>query len=430
MKSNVVRIDFRKDNKSQIIEDTRGFRFNQVKLIEGEVTIFQTKQSGDNWHMRMYIAENQKYFTKSLRTKSKDSAIEKAKIEYAGILVKRQENKTIFSISIHSAIEKYLEHRRRDIETRIITKQRYGCIVSQMKHLKGYVNASHQLTAYDKNSLINYYTYRVKMGAKNVTIANEQSTLNAFCRFCYDEGFHNVLAYRFNKIKREETKDQTRRGIVTKKEYEMIWRYLVSYTSAKTTKQEQITDFLAYERYMFRHWCLIASNTMMRTNEMFNLKWKNVKTYKKDEHRLSQIIVEDSTSKTKARQFVARGGQYFDRLKFMSKHTNAEDYVFTNLNGVRWTQGNRARNLDEHWHLLKDKLGVTEDWSRENRKVELYSFRHFGITTRLQQGANIAQLASDVGTGMKQIQDHYYHSDLEASERNMLKSNRTNNLTN
>jgi len=66
MKSNVVRIDFRKDNKSQIIEDTRGFRFNQVKLIEGEVTIFQTKQSGDNWHMRMYIAENQKYFTKSL----------------------------------------------------------------------------------------------------------------------------------------------------------------------------------------------------------------------------------------------------------------------------------------------------------------------------------------------------------------------------
>jgi hypothetical protein len=31
--------------------------------------------------MRMYIVEDQKYFTKSLRTKSKDSAIEKAKIE-------------------------------------------------------------------------------------------------------------------------------------------------------------------------------------------------------------------------------------------------------------------------------------------------------------------------------------------------------------
>ena len=80
MKSNEVRIDFRKNDKSQKGRDTLGFRFNQQKLFEGEVTIFQTKKSGDFWHMRMYITEHQKYFTKSLRTKSKDSAIEKAKI--------------------------------------------------------------------------------------------------------------------------------------------------------------------------------------------------------------------------------------------------------------------------------------------------------------------------------------------------------------
>ena len=88
MKSNLVRVDFRKNDKSEQAKDNHGFRFNQQKLFEGEVTIFQTKKSGDFWHMRMYIAEHQKYFTKSLRTKSKDSAIEKAKIEYAGILIK------------------------------------------------------------------------------------------------------------------------------------------------------------------------------------------------------------------------------------------------------------------------------------------------------------------------------------------------------
>jgi hypothetical protein len=204
MKSNLVRVDFRKNDKSEKAQDNHGFRFNQQKLFEGEVTIFQTKKSGDYWHIRMYIAEDQKYFTKSLRTKSKDSAIEKAKIEYAKILVKRQAKITIFSISLHSAIEKYLEHRRRDIETRIITKQRYSCVVSQMNHLKNFLNSSHQLTDYDKNSLLSYYNYRVKMGAQNVTIANEQSTINAFCNFCYEEGFHTVLKYRFNKIKREE----------------------------------------------------------------------------------------------------------------------------------------------------------------------------------------------------------------------------------
>ena len=81
MKSNLVRVDFRKNDKSEKAQDNHGFRFNQQKLFEGEVTIFQTKKSGDYWHIRMYIAEDQKYFTKSLRTKSKDSAIEKAKIE-------------------------------------------------------------------------------------------------------------------------------------------------------------------------------------------------------------------------------------------------------------------------------------------------------------------------------------------------------------
>ncbi|MDC1241880.1 hypothetical protein N8Z97_03585 [Gammaproteobacteria bacterium] len=55
-------------------------------------------------------------------------------------------------------------------------------------------------------------------------------------------------------------------------------------------------------------------------------------------------------------------------------------------------------------------------------------FYFCGITTRLREGAFLAQLSSDVGTSMKQIQDHYYHSDLEASERNMLKSSH-NKLT-
>lgn len=49
MKSNLVRVDFRKNDKSEKAQDNHGFRFNQQKLFEGEVTIFQTKKSGDFW---------------------------------------------------------------------------------------------------------------------------------------------------------------------------------------------------------------------------------------------------------------------------------------------------------------------------------------------------------------------------------------------
>ena len=43
MKSNLVRVYFRKNDKSEKAQDNHGFRFNQQKLFEGEVTIFQTK---------------------------------------------------------------------------------------------------------------------------------------------------------------------------------------------------------------------------------------------------------------------------------------------------------------------------------------------------------------------------------------------------
>ena len=57
MKSNLVRVDFRKNDKSEKAQDNNGFRFNQQKLFEGEVTIFQTKKSGDFQHMRTYESD-------------------------------------------------------------------------------------------------------------------------------------------------------------------------------------------------------------------------------------------------------------------------------------------------------------------------------------------------------------------------------------
>ena len=55
MKSNLVRVDFRKNDKSEKAQDNNGFRFNQQKLFEGEVTIFQTRKSGDFWHILLKI---------------------------------------------------------------------------------------------------------------------------------------------------------------------------------------------------------------------------------------------------------------------------------------------------------------------------------------------------------------------------------------
>jgi len=128
MGQTILKVDF--ENKKRIPNQQnnsdKGFYINNEKVCDGEATIFQTKKSGGIWHMRMYVASAEKYFQKSLRTKNYLSAIEKAQIEHAKILVNKQEGKAIFSPTLYSAVEQYLEYRMKDVVMGRITKGRFG----------------------------------------------------------------------------------------------------------------------------------------------------------------------------------------------------------------------------------------------------------------------------------------------------------------
>ena len=154
----------------------------------------------------------------------------------------------------------------------------------------------------------------------------------------------------------------------------------------------------------------------MRSGELFGLKWKNVTVYEKDNYKWAEIIVEGATSKVrKDRVFVARGGKYFERLKQLSKHTKGNDFVFTLNNKTHWHSLNR-RALEYHFKRLLQGVGITD---AKERKLQLYSCRHYGISKRVNNGANIVQLAHDCGTSVEHITKTYYHTNLRNSERNM-----------
>ena len=61
--------------------------------------------------MRAYVGDADKYYQKSLRTKDKASAIDKATLEHAKLLVLKSEGKAIFSPTVYKAVEQYLQHR-------------------------------------------------------------------------------------------------------------------------------------------------------------------------------------------------------------------------------------------------------------------------------------------------------------------------------
>lgn len=417
----ILKVDF--VNKKLITEQQNNsdsnFYKNKHELCDSEVTIFTTSNSGGNWQMRMRVEGHRQYHQKSLRTKNFETAKERAKIEHAKATVKMDEGKSLFSPTLYKAIELYLKHRAKDVLAERITQGRLSTIKTHIQWFTKYpsINSEHRLDTFGKKAIYDYQQFRLGFNASNQTIRNELSTINHFCKWAKDEGLHNTEKFLHPTIKIVGTEAEAmRRKTFTDEEYIKICKWLRTYCSAKQIKADKIDEDKAFVRQLFRHYFLIHANTMMRSGELFGLKWKNVKVYEKDDYKWAEITVEGKTSKVrKDRIFIARRGDLFDRLKAMSKHTKDNDFVFTANDGTHWSK-NKRRALTYHFDKLIQGVGIED---AKERKLSLYSCRHYGISKRVNNGANIVQLAKDCGTGVEHITKTYYHTNLRNSERNM-----------
>ena len=175
---------------------------------------------------------------------------------------------------MQQAAEEYLEHRWAvDVKRGSITGRGAGghhqvaaeslvayCgIVGRMR------SSVTRLSDLESKSLQSYQQYRQKKGAKDVTIKNEQATINALCKWAFDEGLHSVQHYVFPSISRRGVDaDSLRRSTYTDDEYRRISRALITYTSNKTAKAEFLSAEEQFTRQLVRHFFLIGANTMMR----------------------------------------------------------------------------------------------------------------------------------------------------------------------
>ncbi len=110
---------------------------------------------------------------------------------------------------------------------------------SQLNHFVAYCgivgresNSSvSRLSDLESKSLQGYQQYRQKRNAKDVTIKNEQSTINALCKWAFEEGLHNISHYIFPSISRRSVDaDSLRRSTYSDDEYNRITRALSSQT--------------------------------------------------------------------------------------------------------------------------------------------------------------------------------------------------------
>lgn len=382
---------------------------------------------GEYWQMRMWLGKEKKYARFSLRTRNRDTAIDKAKKYYHELMAQQLAGKTYFSKTTKQGVEEYLKQRALDVEAELIVKGRYGTIKTHLEHWLDFIGRDTKLKELERTDCENYLHSRTKTKKKinvsQTTVANEQSTINAMLSWLYRRNETYIEAFDFKPLKRIDRGDEAlRRSTFTDEEVIVIKQELEKYiTQAKGNVDEEGNMSKVINGY----YLLISIITGLRRGEQLQLKWSDIKWLEKnvkgqaedDTYSLVKITVRAETTKVrKTRHFVVKDWEYFDELfKLLQPRyvkANKENkkikafgdtFVFS-ANGISMLT---PRAIGYHFDKM---IELAEIKDTDTRDLVPYSFRHYFITDRINRGATPTQVAETCGTSTAQIEKTYYHT--------------------
>jgi integrase len=355
------------------------------------------------WQFSCWIKEEGKYYSKSLRTRDLDEALEKAEEEYLELKIRARNGEKIFAITIDDLCQWYVDLRQKDVTNQFVTKGRLQTISSQMKHLIGFIGAGTKVNRFKGEQFKGYQSWRrsIAPDVKTSTIQNEQATIKHLFKLALDDGMvthHQVPVW--GKMHREPVR---RRDAFTPEQYATLYRSFRRWVGKAESEAETI------DRQILRDFILIAANTGMRFGEMRRLRWHMVtRVFTQRGNDNERPFVElnlpsDITKTRKERQVVGRAGTYFNRLKAYSAFTGSTDFVFSDQKrSVEFTK-NRL-------YALWDDLLVECDLTGVQRKPTFYTLRQTYATFRRMYGeVNALLLAQNMGCSVGFLEQHYGH---------------------
>jgi integrase len=399
------------------------FNDNEIDIYD-EAVVYKR---GEYWQMRMWLGKEKKYARFSLRTRNRDTAIDKAKKYYHELMAQQLAGKTYFSKTTKQGVEEYLKQRALDVEAELIVKGRYGTIKTHLEHWLDFIGRDTKLKELERTDCENYLHSRTKTKKKinvsQTTVANEQSTINAMLSWLYRRNETYIEAFDFKPLKRIDRGDEAlRRSTFTDEEVIVIKKELEKYiTEAKGNVDEEGNMSKVINGY----YLLISIITGLRRGEQLQLKWSDIKWLEKnvkgqaedDTYSLVKITVRAETTKVrKTRHFVVKDWEYFDELfKLLQPRyvkANKENkkikafgdtFVFS-ANGMSMLT---PRAIGYHFDKM---IELAEIKDTDTRDLVPYSFRHYFITDRINRGATPTQVAETCGTSTAQIEKTYYHT--------------------
>ena len=264
-------------------------------LNDNEIPIYDEAliyQRGEYWQMRMWLTKEGKYARFSLRTRNRDTAIDKAKKYYHELMAQQLAGKTYFSMTTKQGVEEYIKQRTKDMEAGLIVKGRLTTIKTHLEHWLKFVGKDTKLKEMERTDCENYFHNRTKNKKKlpvgRTTVLNEQSSINAMMSWLHKRGETYIEAFDFKKLPSIDTGDEkNRRNTFTDEEIVAIKKELEKYIKEG---KEDLSLYGNLNKVVTAYYLLIAIITGLRRGEQLQLTWsdiswleKKVKSDKKEE---------------------------------------------------------------------------------------------------------------------------------------------------
>lgn len=411
---------------------------------------------GDYWQMRMWLGKEKKYARFSLKTRNRDTAIDKAKKRYIDIKSDEQSGKTFYSLTTKQGVTLYLEQRKKDVSAELITEGRWKTINTHLQHWLKFIGKDTKLKELSRTDCENYFNERRQTKKRNdikisqSTIVNEQASINAMINWLFKRNETYIDAFDFKKLKPIDAGDLAlKRPVFSKEELERIEKVLQDYIKEPADDKNDKNNATKAVCGCFNG---VAMITGMRRGEMLQLKWENISLAEimqpislkgsRTPDALFEITVPAEICKIKrTRTFMVGDNGYIFQLLHMAarrikfKDTpvqfseKAERFLVKNMNALRRLiakelifsiDGETAltpRAIYVHFDKLIERAEIID---AAERGVVHYSFRHSFITHKVNSGLDLMAVAEMCGNSVNQIERNYYRTTREKMRTNAL----------
>lgn len=355
------------------------------------------------YQMRLKIAP-QRYVYKSLKTRNKRDALEKARREFFKFEDRTEQGLAYVTPTVKKVLAEYDAYRTKENEQ---GRTKDGMLRQVKRVQKFWIEfiGDKQIDRVDNKDFEQYETWRREYYSKLKTLPRNAALIPTDKTMHWETTFFKTVikwatqkGYRGNKSVPTYTfklKKYRSRPAIEMHEHRKIIMVM-----RKRIKQSTNPAW-RYMREVLRDYVLVLANSGVRVGELNNLRIRDIHAFKDDKERENYRLI--VRGKTGERDVIPRQGckRYIDRAleRRKAQGAKANDFLFVMHSGAKITT-----LIDQFKEVLKE---ADVEYNSAGEPYTLYSYRHHYAIHALRKGKGVFEVARNMGTSVQMINLYY-----------------------